>query len=341
MKKLWIHAGMPKNGSSALQVFFAQNIEKLRKVDVDYLLLSNINDAKSGAISSGNGALLARSLLAQTHEAYYEDKNNELYNKLIKLIKNSESNNLLISSEFFSVIPLHRIEKLKKELLEINVTLKFIYYVREQTQFLMSSYMQRVKRHGLQDTPNDYIKDTYENIHFLKYHGYAMEYINILGEENVLPFIFENTKKHNKGIAGHFIETLIGSAPDWINLTKNINTSPSPRELKIMLMINKYSPRMRFSDFLVEDSVTRGDSKAYKNHNIIGKDLYQELNQYFGEQNKKFVDKFNNGEGFPQKEYSDHIDLDSITFSDAEVLDIISGFLVRFDRRISNLENKK
>jgi hypothetical protein len=51
-------------------------------------------------------------------------------------------------------------------------------------------------------------------------------------------------------------------------------------------------------------------------------------------------DKFNSGESFPQKEYSDYIDLNSITFSDSEVLDIISGFLVRFDRRISRLESQ-
>jgi hypothetical protein len=340
MKTLWIHAGMPKNGSSALQVFFAQNIEKLKKADIDYLLLSSINDAKSGQISSGNGALFARSLLNKKHEAYYEDKSNELHDKFIELVKNSESNNLLISSEFFSVIPLNNIERLKEELLHLNITVKFIYYVREQTQFLMSSYMQRVKRHGLQETPNEYIKSSYKNIHFLNYYGYAMEYINILGEENVLPFIFEYTKKHEKGIAGHFVETLIGLTPDWINLTKNINTSPSPRELKIMLMMNKYKPRMKLSDFLVDDSVTRGDSKAYKNHNIIDKELHQELQNHFSEQNKSFVDKFNSGESFPQKEYSDYIDLNSITFSDSEVLDIISGFLVRFDRRISRLESQ-
>lgn len=338
MKTLWIHAGMPKNGSSALQVFFAQNIERLKQVDIDYLPLSDINDAKSGAISSGNGALFARSLLHENHEAYYKDEKNALYEKFISLINNSESKNLLISSEFFSVIPLSNVEKLKNELLEMNVTVKFIYYVREQTQFLMSSYMQRVKRHGLEDTPNEYIKSTYKNIHFLNYYGYAMEYTNILGRENVLPFIFENTKNHKKGIAGHFIEILIGTTPEWINLTKNINTSPSPRELKIMLMMNKYKPRMRLSDFLVDDSVTRGDSKAYKNHNIIDKNLHQELKSHFSEQNKKFVDEFNNGEEFPEKEYSDYIDLNSITFTDSEVLDIISGFLVRFDRRLARLE---
>ncbi len=340
MKTLWIHAGMPKNGSSALQVFFAQNIEKLKQIDIDYLLLSDIDDAKSGSISSGNGALFARSLLNENHEAYHKDQSNYLYDKLLRLSTSSELKNLLISSEFFSVVPLEKIERLKKELSRLNITLKFIYYVREQKQFLMSSYMQRVKRHGLQDKPNDYIKSTYKNIHFLNYFGYAMEYINILGEENVFPFIFENTKKHKNGIAGHFVEVLTGKKQEWIKNTKNINTSPSPRELKIMLMMNKYSPRMRLSDFLVEDSVTRGDSKAYMNHDIIEKELHLEIDNYFKEQNRKFLDKFNNREDFPQKEYSGHVDLDSITFTEIEVLEIISGFIVRFDRRLNRLENK-
>ena len=341
MKTLWIHAGMPKNGSSALQVFFAKNKDNLGSEDIDYLSLVNIKDAAVGQITSGNGALLARSLLGSSHESYYKD-GGEQYEKFLDLVKESSCKNLIVSSEFFAVSPLNEIEKICRDLKSINVTTKFIYYVRRQDQFLMSSYMQRVKRHLSTESPEEYIENNYKNIHFLKYFGYAEQYSSLLGRENVYPFIFDDTKNHSKGIAGHFMNIIIGRCPDWVESSKSINTSPSPRELKLMLMANKYSPRMRFSDFLIQDSIIRGDSTHYKSHNLLSKKTLIEIFDYFEEQNIKFINEYCPDSKFDVIDFDNYIglDLQDMKFTSEEVMDIISGFLVRFDRRISNLEGK-
>ena len=75
-------------------------------------------------------------------------------------------------------------------------------------------------------------------------------------------------KQHKKELVGHFLERLLGECPDWVEVAPTVNTSPSPLETKLMLMANMYSPRMRFSDYIIQDSITSGRSGKYISHNI-------------------------------------------------------------------------
>lgn len=339
MKELWIHAGMPKNGSSAIQVFLARNIARLLEEGLDYVELSNINDAKRGQISSGNGALLARSMLPKTHESYYSAEPENIYSNLLSHMALTKTQKTLISSEFFAVVPLKRVEKLMDDLLNKNIVLKFIYYVRRQDRFLMSSYMQRVKRHSYTGLPEDYVQNNYKSSHFLKYHGYAKQYSEIIGRENLIPCVYELTNNHQQGLIGHFIEKILGFTPQWVQRESSINTSPSPLELKFMLACNQYSPRMKFSNYLVEDSIRRGDSLEYMSHQIVSTALIEEVMSYFEDQNKKFFDEFSEEESFPELTGSDYINISELSFSPTEMMNIVSGFLVRYDRRLERLES--
>jgi hypothetical protein len=340
MKKLYIHAGLPKNGTSALQVFFAKNQKQLLEQGIEYFRTGDINEAEKGNITSGNGGLLARSMLNQNHEAYYKN-GNHLYKEILEKIKNSNTETGLLSSEFFAVIPLSKITEFKESLLNIHVELHFIYYVRRQDQYLMSTYMQRVKRHGFTENPNNYLKSIYKNIHFLNYFGYFNQIENILGNNKLSVFIYETTKNHPKGLIGHFSQKLFGECPDWVKTDPIINTSPSPLEIKLMLMANQYSPRMQFSDFIVADSILSGRSNKYMTHNIVSNEVSKEILNHFDDQNKKFENKFAEGHTFPKPLDKDYINLESLSFKPEEVMDIVSGFLVRFDRRLTKLESNR
>lgn len=337
MRELWIHAGMPKNGSSAIQVFLAKNAAKLKKEDLDYIELSDVSEAANGEITSGNAALFARTLLNEKHEAFYCD-NNDLIGRLFSYIENTSCEKILLSSEFFAVVPVKRIEELKIALIEKNVILKFIYYVRRQDQFLMSSYMQRVKRHGLTAFPEEFILNSYKNIPFLKYYSYAKKYEEVLGKKNLLPFIFENTRIHEKGLIGHFIEEILGYCPDWLEDNKSINTSPSPLELRMILASNQYNPRMRFSDFIIEDSIRRERSKKYQSHNIVSNETVHQVMDYFAEQNRKFCKKFTENETFPTISDEKSVSLKDLNFTNEELMDVLSGLIVRYDKRLAKLE---
>lgn len=339
MKTLWIHSGMPKNGSSALQVFLAKNKNALLKEGLDYIELNDIGDAVAGKITSGNSALFARSLLHENHEAFFQN-GKRLHKKLFGYLSSAKSENFLLSSEFFTTVPAKNYKTLKEDLLELGITLKIIFYVRRQDQFLMSSYMQRVKRHGYQGFPDDFVLQNYKKSFFLNYFGYTNLIENVVGKGNVLPNVYELTKNHEKGLVGHFISRLLGYVPEWIEEQSSINTSPSILELKFMLMSNIYKPRMNFSDFLIEDSISRGRSKPYEGHSILSAEARAEVLEHFREQNEKFFAKFLPGGTFPETEQGEFIDLKSFQFSANEMMEVVTGFLVRFDQRLAFLENK-
>jgi len=340
MKKLYIHSGLPKTATSALQVFFAQFQTQLHEHGVEYFSLGDIQAAKNGSIASGNGTLIARSMLIDSHEAYYDSKQ-DLQKNLLSSMKNSSCESGLLSSEYFAVVPAKKLNDWKQSLAVEGIDLILVYYVRRQDQILMSTYMQRVKRHAHTGTPEEFILSIYDKINHLKYYGYTRDLINFLGENHVLPFIYETTQQHEKGIVGHFLNTVLNITPNWEINNPIINTSPSPLEIKFMLMANQYSPRMNFSDYLVEDSINRNRSKNYKRHKIVSYEILEKINNYFKEQNRLFEEHFGNGDIFPKinpDDYKDHVELETTTFTSNEVMDIISGLLVRFDRRISKLE---
>ena len=78
MKKIILHCGMPKTGSSALQVQLAQSRETLLKHGFDYLPMGDFKQARQGRITSGNGAGLARAYLNPEHPASLASRRGEL-----------------------------------------------------------------------------------------------------------------------------------------------------------------------------------------------------------------------------------------------------------------------
>lgn len=260
------------------------------------------------------------------------------YKRTLEKINNSPRSKVLISSEFFSQARFENIKKLKNDLAAMGIVLKMIYYVRRQEQFLMSEYMQKVKRGGFEGYPDEYILAHYTQYEHLNYHAYTKRYADLIGKENIHPWIYELTKKHEKGIVGHFLQTVLGRLPDWVEPVKSINTSPTPLEIKFMLACNQYHPRMRFSDILVENSVLRGKSDSYQSHNLVNDAVAEKVIDHFKEQNKRFTEEYTKGIAFPTPKEVPYTSLADITISPEELLNIVSGYLVQYDKRINALE---
>ncbi len=136
MRKLFIHAGGGKTGSSALQNYFELNFDWLKTRGFSYE--NRIGILSKYQITSGNGLVLSQSILSNT---------TNLLPNLIESYFSGESK-AICSSENFSNFSVNHWVKLKDVCSTLNIELHIVYYVRDPISYLLSGYDQAIKAHG-------------------------------------------------------------------------------------------------------------------------------------------------------------------------------------------------
>ncbi|MCO7016129.1 hypothetical protein L4F40_10365 [Vibrio paracholerae] len=131
-KRIVIHTGPGKTGSSAIQAWLASNQAWLEKSGVFYPR----HPLSKEQISSGN---LSEVLTLANGGNWQVDK--EKIDLLMLKFAKSGANILLLSSEFF----FHNMVELKK----LIPSAEFVAYIRNPVELLESNYNQGVKRHSL------------------------------------------------------------------------------------------------------------------------------------------------------------------------------------------------
>jgi hypothetical protein len=92
MPCLFLHIGLPKTGTSALQVFLASNIEALSRNNIEYPWARAVV-ASEQRITSGNGARVAKT-------AFTAQEGAEVALQQLNRVL-SKGGSVLLSSEFF------------------------------------------------------------------------------------------------------------------------------------------------------------------------------------------------------------------------------------------------
>jgi hypothetical protein len=149
MKRLYIHIGRAKTGTTAIQNFMAGNPEALAWYKVKYAetgLYYNTHhplawSLHKEAAKSGNGRYWKRA----SKYAYLGKKPQDYWRALRKEIETSAYDIFVVSSEEFGVVlDLHLTAPLLAAFLE-GVDVRIIVYFRRQDDFLQSVYNQAVK----------------------------------------------------------------------------------------------------------------------------------------------------------------------------------------------------
>jgi hypothetical protein len=340
MKSLVLHLGIPKTGSSALQVFCAQSRKALLAQSFDYFELGEFELGARGKISSGNGAHLARSFLRPTGASYRPDRDQQLA-ALDRKIAMSTCDTGLLSCEHFVFADDAALAEFSSWLAARGISLRFFYYIRDQIQFLTSSYIQQVKRHGCTETCEQYVLRVYEKIAHIKYSKLFERLSKFASRDQIICKNYEDARASEHGIYDAFLNTfgLDTVGPRFADVT--VNVSLNLTEIKIMLALNKLKPRMVFSDLLVENASRRGRKPSDLTQQLLSHDSLERLEEYFAEDNARFARAYFGRDKLfmPRALTEAHCDPQADP-SVSDVMEILGGLLVRFDERLATLERR-
>lgn len=243
-RRLILHLGHPKTGSSAIQSFLARNADQLRSIGIYYPQSRREREAGKGAISSGNPRDVRQ----------------------IGKIARSSIHHTVFSSEniFVANIPEIYNDTLAKQLIGTDIKPLFVIYTRNLFPFIFSGWGQYIKRHGGTLGLRDFIVSSQEEDDAYRVFGPGnfqrlAEWIVSI-EYAGFDWAVYNYDKIDCGISTHFARKALGIATDapldWTFDTRRVNRSLTMSEYEVQIQFNrimgKSSSRI-ISDRLVND----------------------------------------------------------------------------------------
>lgn len=230
MTQLVLHIGHGKTGSSHIQSTLALNINKLKKLGINYPSPTDLDKAKKGYINSGNGQLFIKEL----------DKLNrkKILKKEITLYSDETLIKTLINKKNFNFF----LDKNHKEI-------KVILYTRNFFEFEISNWGQLVKRHYCTKDLNTFLK----NNHPSGTYKLVRDWIDLSKLYN-FDLIIRNYSNYKNNIFNIFLEDVLGEKikdNTFIKPKNNVNRSLSLTEYEIIRILNNF----KFKDNLADKFV--------------------------------------------------------------------------------------
>ncbi|WP_061007998.1 glycosyltransferase [Vibrio sp. CUB2] len=251
MKQLYIHIGLSKTGSSALQSWLSLNSTRLKEQGIDYADLSPT--AKDGKITAGNGVQL------------YQACNSESWEEVERLIKNvyfNSNDRALISSETLQGLQTESIKEIKRICDSNNIKITVVAFARSVYELLYSNYLQGVKRHGF-----TFEFGEKQHLNYKDQRQCLECFYNEFGSE----FILANYDQHKNSLISFFAEILKVDVTGFKEMKSKINRSLTFDEsflLKEMNILHDGRYSTEISDFLI-NSDNNKETKVLYNPDIF------------------------------------------------------------------------
>lgn len=305
-KKVLIHIGYAKTGSSAVQSWLSENRKRLAE---SLLIYPQRSIDGQQLISSGNGQVLIDYLGGR-----------RTFEEVDRLYKFSDPSTVtLISSERIR-LTLEAIDKLHALEQEFQLDIEILAYVREPFAWLHSRYLQRVKRHNFTGDFLSFLKQT-------KRVSFITESFNL--KRSGFKFKLVSYDQHQDNVLAPFCEFIGVDCDDFVQV-EQINRSLTQEEaclvasFELYLKDSKHEGKGRqLADQLVANYVPIGRQVAAK----YSKKEAKLATRRYGEQ----IDDFNHEIG---KEVG--ITLNRHPEIGQKRMDIETVFAVLYDRRFKS-----
>lgn len=234
MKKLILHCGLHKTGTSSLQLFLYKNRNKMLEQGVDIF-----DEYPNGENKFGNlSAWIDHSSIIKSDIKTESKVKSKLYNALKKRVADKAETTVVFSSEALSwVLKEENIKDLAENLNCIFDVVEIVFYLRRQDKFAISHYGQRTKNYSFEKF---FYKGNNEALPFLEENSLAYldfnlryeYYTQYFGKRNVIFKIFEPKSLYQGDISKDFLK-LIGVNLDGVCETQNINKSNNFLQQKV------------------------------------------------------------------------------------------------------------
>jgi hypothetical protein len=272
-KKLYLHIGCGKTGSSALQIWLANNAEKLIELGICYPIYgaSKLNEY---SITSGNGVKLFNAAKNNTAREFLENQ-----------FKTNDQTTLF-SSEAFQELSDSELLTIKNAAESNGFELNIIAYVRDAYDMAYSSYLQLIKRHLLTQSFKEFGTTRTSLQQFTVIEKYKR---NI---DRRIVFHYETEKK--RGLEVSFCEALSIDRKNMPSMTPTkVNRSLTIFESELMRAANKAytehcsTPDQGFSRFISDKIIYTSPEKPTET-------LYDiDVLNHFERMMRKHVDELN------------------------------------------------
>ena len=292
-KTIYIHIGMPKTGTSSIQVFLAKNIAGLEENDVSYPELENLHAAKKGRVTSGNMGYISRSLLPAFHADYPKGSNyKKALKELAETIRISGNSKIILSSEFLSVVPEKGLNDLFNALSKYEI--RIIVYLRAQEKFIQSIYAQRVKRHKETESAEAFVEKRLTQNSVLNYYDMLARFSNIFGKSNIIVRIYEKEQLTNNNLLEDFLDAIqIVDKSAFLTRQKWTNKTPGRATIYLSRFANNNLP-IYFSSRMINLITKVNIDRFMGEKNIIDKNLQRKIIGNFKDSNSKLAQEYLN-----------------------------------------------
>ncbi|MCR4946544.1 MAG: hypothetical protein K5929_06345 [Lachnospiraceae bacterium] len=290
-KQLFVHAGTPKTGTSAIQIYCSTNNERIKANGAVY---PNLGFEFPGIGINRNAHFLVHSIKGEDGKRDKAAEEALVAEGLEKLMAYfDEYDRVIISDENLwnsSSFKESRIKTLKDACDEKDVEIRFIVYLRRQDTLIQSYWAQQVKEKS-KLTFREYIETGKYSFFKLDYNERLNALASVVGKDNIIVRVYEKSGYYKGSITADFLHiTGIETDETFVEPDHIINPSLTGPTLEIKRILNSYEDFSQKSNYLLPllNAYQRDhyDSVAYKSAEYFTREMHETFMAQYEESNK-------------------------------------------------------
>jgi len=234
IKTLFLHIGMPKTGSSSIQL----TLFKIKEIfGIEYVDLGEVNHGgRVRSLFSSNPNTWHGHKVAGRTEQEIKDFNDSTKSKLVKSFEKSCCQ--IISGEDIYLMDKLGLKNFKEFASPFFDKIVVVGYVRPPVSYLSSAFQQYIKNHRWDSL--------YTKLMYPKYKENFDKFDSIFGKNDVWLRLFDTNELYEGDVVKDFVKTITGYvlAEEYINRS---NESFSLEAISLIFVMNKYGYSFKYT----------------------------------------------------------------------------------------------